>query len=212
MGYFLEGDLLEVCTCNVLCPCWIGEDPDNGSCDTALAYHIRSGGIDGIDVAGLTVASTAHIPGNVLAGGYRQRLYIDGRADDAQAEALTEALLGRRGGVLADIAALVGENLGVERVAIEYALEKGRGRFAIAGTLEAVMEPYRGPSGKVTTLHETIFSTIPGSPAYVARAERFRLAEPALGIDIDLSGHNAIQGSFRFRHDGDGGDGGGGAA
>ena len=29
MGYRLEGDLLEVCDCKVLCPCWIGEDPDN---------------------------------------------------------------------------------------------------------------------------------------------------------------------------------------
>ena len=26
MAYQLEGRLLEVCDCNVLCPCWIGED------------------------------------------------------------------------------------------------------------------------------------------------------------------------------------------
>jgi hypothetical protein len=32
MAYQLEGQLLEVCNCNVLCPCWIGEDPDNGTC------------------------------------------------------------------------------------------------------------------------------------------------------------------------------------
>ncbi|MFI5019627.1 MAG: DUF1326 domain-containing protein, partial [Dongiales bacterium] len=32
MGYRLEGDLLEVCDCNILCPCWVGEDPDNGTC------------------------------------------------------------------------------------------------------------------------------------------------------------------------------------
>ncbi|MDA2919639.1 DUF1326 domain-containing protein [Desulfobacterota bacterium AH_259_B03_O07] len=30
MGYKLEGRLLEVCNCKVLCPCWIGEDQDNG--------------------------------------------------------------------------------------------------------------------------------------------------------------------------------------
>src|SRR5689334_13529607 len=41
--YRLEGRLLEVCDCGVLCPCWIGEDPDNGSCDSALAYHFDSG-------------------------------------------------------------------------------------------------------------------------------------------------------------------------
>ena len=40
MAYDIEGRLLEVCTCNVLCPCWIGEDPDGGTCDSALAWHI----------------------------------------------------------------------------------------------------------------------------------------------------------------------------
>jgi hypothetical protein len=171
MGYFLEGDLLEVCDCRVLCPCWIGEDPDNGTCQTALAYHIREGAIDGVDVSGLTVATTALIPGNVLAGGYRNRLYIDARASDAQAQVL-----------------------------IEYTLVEGRGRFAVGEAVEAVMQPYRGPSGAVTTLNESIFSTIPGSPAYVARAERFRMNEPGLGIALELEGHNAIQGSFRFEH------------
>jgi hypothetical protein len=29
----LEGQLPEVCNCRVLCPCWIGEDPDHKSCD-----------------------------------------------------------------------------------------------------------------------------------------------------------------------------------
>src|ERR1043165_8518519 len=52
MAYELEGELLEVCNCNVLCPCWIGEDPDNGTCDAVLAYHITKGAIDGVDVAG----------------------------------------------------------------------------------------------------------------------------------------------------------------
>src|SRR3954449_10289170 len=39
MAYHLEGRLLEVCDFRVLCPCWIGEDPDNGTCDSAMAYH-----------------------------------------------------------------------------------------------------------------------------------------------------------------------------
>jgi hypothetical protein len=202
MGYRLEGDLLEVCDCNVLCPCWIGEDPDGGTCDTALAYVIRDGEIDGIDVSGLVVASTAHIPGNILAGNIVQRLYIDARADDAQAAALAELMQGRKGGPFADMAALVGESRGVERAAITYDIREGKGRFAIAGVVEAVMEPYRGPTGEPTTLHESIFSTIPGSPAYVGKAERFRLQEPALGIDLELAGRNAIQGVFRIEHAG----------
>ena len=50
----------------------------------------------------------------------------------------------------------------------------------------------------MTTLQETAFSTIPGSPAYVGKASRYRAKESRLGFDIDLRGHNAIQGHFRF--------------
>jgi hypothetical protein len=60
------------------------------------------------------------------------------------------------------------------------------------------MQPYQGATGNITTLHETAFSTIPGAPAYVSKASRYRVKEPRLGFDIDLSGHNAIQGQFRF--------------
>src|SRR5208283_1835748 len=56
MAYQLEGKLLEVCDCNVLCPCWIGEDADNGTCDAVVAYHIDKGTVDGTDVSGLTLA------------------------------------------------------------------------------------------------------------------------------------------------------------
>ena len=48
------------------------------------------------------------------------------------------------------------------------------------------MEPYRGPNGGPTSR----------SPAYVGKASRFRMAQPELGIDLDLVGHNAIQGHF----------------
>ena len=39
--YDLEGSLLEACSCGVLCPCWVGEDPDGGTCDSALAWTIE---------------------------------------------------------------------------------------------------------------------------------------------------------------------------
>jgi hypothetical protein len=198
VGYHLEGDLLEVCDCNVLCPCWIGEDPDNGTCQTALAYRIERGEIDGIDVSGLCVGVTAFIPGNVLAGGFRVIRYIDDRATPAQEQALLRAYRGECGGPLADLAGLVGEEVAVRRAPILFTVHEGAGRLVIGSSTEAEMQPYRGPSGQPTKLVESIFSTIPDSPAYVAKASRFRLEEPDIGISLDLSGHNAIQGHFRI--------------
>ena len=52
MTYDISGRLLEVCTCNVLCPCWVGEDPDGGTCDSVFGWAVDEGTIEGIDVGG----------------------------------------------------------------------------------------------------------------------------------------------------------------
>ena len=198
MPYHLEGRLLEVCDCRVLCPCWIGEDPDNGTCDSILAYHFDKGSIDGVDVSGRTIAMVAHIPGNVLNGGFRAAVYVDDGASDAQQAALLDVYSGKRGGPVAEVAKLVGEIVSVERAPITFTVNEGRGTLKIADAALAELEPYRGPSGAVTTLAETIFSTVPGAPVFVGKATRYRSKNPALGHDIDLSGHNALQSTFVF--------------
>ena len=198
MAYTLEGSILEVCDCNVLCPCWIGEDPDNGTCDSIIAYHIDRGTINGVDVSGLTMAMLAHIPGNVLDGNFRAVAYLDDKASQTQIDALLAAFGGKLGGPLEDMAKLVGETVAVVSTTIEFHVKEGRGTLKIGDEAEAIMEPYRGPNGEITTLNGSIFPTIPGSPAYVSKASRYRVKNAALGLDIDLEGHNAIQGSFRF--------------
>jgi hypothetical protein len=198
MSYSLEGSLLEVCDCNVLCPCWIGENPDNGTCQSALAYQIDKGRIDGVDVSGLTYAIAAFIPGNVLAGNFRVIRYIDDRASAAQEAALLAAFRGEKGGPLADLAPMVGEEIDARRAPITITVVEGQGIVRLGDVVQAEMEPYRGPSGEVTKLVESIFSTIPGSAAYVSKASRFRMVQPEIGVDLELSGHNAIQGEFRI--------------
>ena len=84
MAYHLEGRLLEVCNCRVLCPCWIGEDPDFGTCDTFMAWRFDKGTINGVDVAGRTIALVAHIPGNILKGNWRAAVYLDDKVDAKQ--------------------------------------------------------------------------------------------------------------------------------
>jgi hypothetical protein len=198
MSYQLQGSILEVCDCNVLCPCWIGENPDNGTCRSGLAYHYDSGVIDGIDVAGLTIAFAASIPGNVLQGNWRVAMYVDERATDAQFDALLRVYRGELGGPIADLIQLIGEVVSVERAPIGFDVKDGKGRLTVGTSIEADLEPYLGPTGEPTRLVESIFSTIPGSPAFVGKATSFRMKNDPLGLDVALSGHNAIQGSFSF--------------
>jgi hypothetical protein len=198
MAYEIEGRLLEVCTCNTLCPCWVGEDPDRGTCDAIAAWHVDAGRVGEVDVSGLTFAMLTHIPGNILKGHWKSAIYVDDKATTRQEEALLQLFTGKLGGAIADVAQLIGEIVSVERVPILFGVAEGKGRIAIGRAAEADLEPFIGHTGQATTLHDTIFTTIPGSPAYVGRAQRFVATVPKLGMQISLNGHNAVQGSFRF--------------
>lgn len=198
MGYALEGRLLEACTCNVLCPCWVGEDPDGGTCDGLLSWHIDRGKVNEVDISGLTFTILTHIPGNILQGNWRVVLYVDDKATPAQQQALLDVWGGKLGGPVADLAQLVGEVVAVERAATSFEVEGGKGTLKIGQAIEAELAPFQGATGQSTAIHDTAFTTIPGSPAYVGKASTYRVTAPNHGFSINLQGHNAIQGSFRF--------------
>ena len=162
MAYRLEGKLLEVCTCNAICPCWVGEDPDGGTCDGTLSWYIEKGEIEGVDVSGLTIAMLCHIPGNIMNGNWRAVVFLDDRASSQQEEAILNVFTGKLGGPIADLAALVGEVVGVERVPVTFEVEEGKGRLRLGSAVTADLEPFQGATGKSTTLHDSVFTTIPG--------------------------------------------------
>ena len=130
MAYTLEGSILEVCDCKVLCPCWIGEDPDNGTCDSVIAYHVDTGEIEGVDVSGLTMAMVAHIPGNVLNGNFRTMTFVDDRASIEQEQALLMAFAGKLGGPLGrPVQAGGGDGWRGARTRLRSMSREGRGPF-----------------------------------------------------------------------------------
>ena len=196
MAYQLEGKLLEVCTCNVLCPCWVCEDPDGGTCTGVLSWHVEKGTVNGTDVSGRTLTILTYIPGNILAGNWRVIVYVDDGATDEQQQALLDVWTGKLGGPVADLAQLVGEVVAVERQPVTFQVEGAAGRLAIGNAIEAELEPFTGATGEPTALHDTVFTTIPGSPAYAGKASFYKVAVP--DYELSLEGHNAISGSFRF--------------
>jgi hypothetical protein len=202
MSYEIEGRLLEVCTCNVLCPCWVGENPDYKTCDTTIAWGIEKGSIEGVDVGGLTLAVSAHIPNNILEPkSWKAVVFVDDRSSDEQQGVLLKLFTGQLGGAVADLAGLIGEVVAVERAPITFTVQGGEGRIAIGEIVEAEMTPFRGATGNPTTLAETVFSTTPGSPVYASKASQYTRDGSKHGIpSVDLQGHNALQGLFRFAH------------
>ena len=199
--YSLEGTLIEACSCNVNCPCWIGEDPDLGECFAIVAYGIEQGQIREVDVSGLNLVLICHIPGNVLAGNWKIVALVDERGTQEQRDALLSAFTGKLGGPLGDLwDALIGEVKGVEFVPISHEVQGGAGALRIPDLVETDMEPYRGPDGSVTTLQNSVFSTVPGSPAWIAKAGVNRVKLPQYGMDWEYAGRNAIQSEWKMEH------------
>jgi len=198
MAYDLKGSLLEVCTCKVICPCWVGADPDGGACVGTMAWHFENGTINDVDVSGLTIGLVSHIPGNVLKGNWRVVVYIDDRASADQEQALVSVFTGKQGGPVADLAALIGKVVAIERAPIEFQVQKNTGTLKIGSVMSAKMEPYKGATGDLVTLCDSAFSTIPGSPAYVGRAPNYQVNNDSLGMTVDLENHSSVQGQFHF--------------
>jgi hypothetical protein len=199
--YSLQGTLIEACSCNVNCPCWIGEDPDLGECFAIVAYGIERGQIREVDVSGLNLVLICHIPGNVLAGNWEIVALVDERGTAEQRNALIDAFTGKLGGPLGDLwTALIGEVKGVEFVPVSHEVAGGSGVLRVPDLVETEMQPYRGPDGSLTTLQNSVFSTVPGSPAWIAKASINRVHLPQYGMSWEYAGRNAIQSEWRMEH------------
>jgi hypothetical protein len=115
---------------------------------------------------------------------------------------MLQCFSGALGGPLADLASLVGERVSVERAKIEHSISDGGGTLKVEGKIDCSIQPYRGPDGSITTLNNSIFSTVPGSPAYVARADHQKVDVPLIG-QWELEGKNAIQSDWKIDYRGE---------
>ncbi len=202
MAYEIEGRLLEVCTCNVLCPCWVGEDPDHRTCDSTIALAHREGQIEGINVDGLTLAVSAHIPENILIPkSWKAAVFVDERATDEQEQALLKAV--HRAARRRDRRPRRPHRRGRRRRAGADHLQRraaARAGSRSATIVDAEMIPFVGATGNPDRPSPRPCSDDP-------RIARLRRARPSTSRataattgcpSVDLKDNNALQGHFRF--------------
>ena len=198
MAYHLEGRLLEVCDCRVLCPCWIGEDPDNGTCDSVLAYHFDAGTIEVSTSRGGHVALVSHIPGNVLAGNFRVAVYLDDGASAAQEKALLDVYTGKLGGPIADFAKLFGEVVSVERAPITFDVQGGSGTLKVGEVSLCRAGTLQGPGWLDHGAEQHDLFHRARRAGVRRQGDTLSLEACGLGHDLDMTGHNALQSTFVF--------------
>lgn len=103
MGWKVKGELVESCSCNMLCPCWYGVKElmimDRGWCATPWLIRIQDGESNDVDIGGINVVLAMFFPGpTLLDGDGTARLHIDDRADDDQRRELEAIFTGKSGG------------------------------------------------------------------------------------------------------------------
>jgi hypothetical protein len=149
----LEGEYLENCNCEVLCPCLLGPRntkggaiarPTEGHCDVPLVFRIEHGAHGRLDLANTHAALVVHTPGPMGDGHWTIGAYIDERARDEQRRALEQIFTGQAGGMPGVIWTLAGERLPTRVAPIEFGKDGRRRRARIGDFLDVEIEGIEG--------------------------------------------------------------------
>lgn len=128
-AWHIRGEYCENCNCDVVCPCLFSVSepmtsaPTEGACEVAFGFHIDEGKFGEVSLDGLNVGLIARTPGVMADGNWKVALYLDDQADDEQQQALQAIFTGSAGGVMANLAPLIGEVLGVRSASIRWRKE-----------------------------------------------------------------------------------------
>lgn len=199
-SYQLSGLFYEACDCFVVCPCWLGGDPDEGACTGVFAWEIEQGTIDGVDVSGLRAVSISQHTGAREAARQRVVIFIDERATRRQAALMAAAFSGKLGGPLQELAALLGELLAVEQAPIEIRREGRLTSLTVDHRIRVEGTANHGPSGRPTALNDGLLSEVLGTPAEVGESGRFRVGLGKHEMNLDLRGRSTMSGRFSYVH------------
>src|SRR5918999_1068171 len=115
----LSGEMIETCSCNMLCPCWYGVKElmvmDQVWCASPFLVRIRQGTCDGVNLAGVTCVFAAFFPGPTLYdGNATARLYVDESATADQRRVVETIIQGKKGGPMEVLASLTGKWLSTQ--------------------------------------------------------------------------------------------------
>lgn len=170
MAWQVSGQMLEVCNCTLLCPCWLdlSVQPDQGWCGTAILFDIEQGNSDGVDLSGRRVVMAGNIPGPFAGGNFTIRFYIDAKASEEQRRELEAIFSGQKGGPMAALGPAVGKVLPTAVTEIDlHRNDVITATIGRAGRLQ--WAPRKDSAGRATTVEAAeamaVFSVAEGQPA-----------------------------------------------
>src|SRR3989440_5154166 len=157
MAWSIEGRYFENCSCEVVCPCTasLALGADNDYCRFALVFHVDSGEVEGVDVSGVTLAAVGESGHFMHEGNWKLGVLMDEAASEEQAEKLGAVFGGQLGGPMEALGPLVSEQLGVERVPLEFSSENGHHKLVVGDKGQVEVDdvvPFGSESGEAAAL------------------------------------------------------------
>ncbi|MGL4177851.1 MAG: DUF1326 domain-containing protein [Dermatophilaceae bacterium] len=210
LRYDLSGTFVESCTCEVICPCWVDDTPDEDHCSGFFAWTFARGStIEGHDVSRRTVVSVT-VHGDRRRGGESESvLFVDRRAPREVADLLVTAFSGDGGGPLGALRDVTGDVLAAGHADVTVTADGDGFLVSVhasggAQLLGAHGRPERfDESSEPLTLRHTALSRELGmasAPATAHRTEALVVDIQALpGHPVDVTGRSAMRGRFRYR-------------
>lgn len=149
--WMIKGPEIATCNCAWGCPCQFNSLPTNGDCRAGVAMRIDQGHFGKTKLDGLHWVILAAWPKAIHLGNGEAQPIVDERADAAQREALLKILGGQDTepgatffNVFAGTFKTVHEPL-FKQIEFESSMEERKGRFRVAGIIDANVEPIRNP-------------------------------------------------------------------
>ena len=204
MGWHMEGDLLDMCNCELLCPCHVSfrQKSTYDICEGLWMANIDKGAWNQLNLDGLKAMITFHCPNPVMyEGDWTAVLYIDERASPEQESALTGIFSGQAGGPWARMAAFFrdGKFQAVKRAAFDFSKEDRTFRVSTSMTTNGATNLEVQAIGGVNSEDEVkitnLRNVIHGTEHIMARSDHSVDDE---GFRWDYAGKNALYSRFSW--------------
>lgn len=192
----LTGTYFETCNCETACPCVFLSAPTGGECTVLIGWHIDNGHFGDVSLDGLNVALAVHSPGHMAQVKWNAAVYLDGKANEAQKDALLKIFSGQVGGHPALLASHVGNILGVKSVPIDYQAQGKRRSLRLGDVAEAEIEAIDGQGGAEVTVTNHPLCIAPGYSAVTAKSKRLTLNDH--GLNWNISEKNGFYSPFSY--------------
>ena len=200
LKWWAEGDLLDACNCELLCPCHVSfrQKATYDTCEAIWGVNIERGEWGETRLDGLKAVIVAFVPGPLMIeGGWTALLYIDDRADPDQEQALTSIFSGASGGPWARLAAFFtgGKYKAVKRANIDFVKEPRARKIKVPGIASLEIEAIRGVDPDEEVKLVNLRNVIHGSEHVLALSTH---SVDDQGIKWENVGKNGLYSTFRW--------------